>query len=111
MGRSVPHSSYLLSLAIGPWKKISDSYKGKPVDYYVPRGVNDAEMERLFHLTPDMIGFFSRATGVEYPFENTLQVTVRDFIFGGQENVSATTLTMRRSMMPKPRSTIRLRLW
>ena len=90
---SVPHSSYLLSLAIGPWKKISDSYKGKPVDYYVPRGVNDAEVERLFHLTPDMIGFFSRATGVEYPFEKYAQVTVRDFIFGGQENVSATTLT------------------
>ncbi|HEX4269016.1 MAG TPA: M1 family aminopeptidase [Steroidobacteraceae bacterium] len=90
---SVPHSSYLLSLAIGPWKKTSDSYEGKPVDYYVPRGVNDAEVKRLFHLTPDMIGFFSRATGVEYPFEKYAQVTVRDFIFGGQENVSATTLT------------------
>ncbi|MFZ0499043.1 MAG: M1 family metallopeptidase [Steroidobacteraceae bacterium] len=90
---SVPHSSYLLSLAIGPWAKTSDSYKGKPVDYYVPRGVAAAEVKRLFHLTPDMIGFFSRATGVEYPFEKYDQVAVRDFIFGGQENVSATTLT------------------
>jgi hypothetical protein len=60
---SIPHSSYLLSLAIGPWKKTSDNYKGKPVDYYAPRGVNDSEVKRLFHLTPDMIGFFSRATG------------------------------------------------
>jgi aminopeptidase N len=50
-------------------------------------------VERLFRLTPDMIGFFSRATGVEYPFEKYAQFTVRDFIFGGQENVSATTLT------------------
>ncbi|MGB6488249.1 MAG: M1 family metallopeptidase [Steroidobacteraceae bacterium] len=90
---SIPHSSYLLSLAIGPWEKTSDSYKGKPVDYYVPRGVDSAKVERLFHLTPDMIGFFSRATGVEYPFEKYDQVAVRDFIFGGQENVSATTLT------------------
>jgi aminopeptidase N len=90
---SIPHSSYLLSLAIGPWTKTSDSYHGKPVDYYVPRGVDGAEVERLFHLTPDMIGFFSRATGVEYPFEKYDQVAVRDFIFGGQENVSATTLT------------------
>ena len=40
-----------------------------------------------------MIGFFSRATGVEYPFEKYDQIAVRDFIFGGQENVSATSLT------------------
>ncbi len=88
----VPHSAYLLSLAIGPWKKLSDSYKGKPVDYYVDKGVDDATALRTFHLTPDMIGFFSRAAGVEYPFEKYDQVAVHDFIFGGQENVSATTL-------------------
>ncbi|MHB8814634.1 MAG: M1 family aminopeptidase [Steroidobacteraceae bacterium] len=90
---SVPHSSYLTSLAIGPWKKTAASYKGKPVDYYVPGDVDDATVERLFHLTPDMIGFFSRTTGIEYPYEKYDQVAVRDFIFGGQENVSATTLT------------------
>lgn len=90
---SIPHSSYLLSLAIGPWKKTADSYRGKPVDYYVLRDVADDKVQRLFHLTPDMIGFFSRATGVEYPFEKYDQVAVHDFIFGGQENVSATTLT------------------
>lgn len=90
---SVPHSTYLLSLAIGPWQKTADAYKGKPVDYYVPRGVDEAAVERLFHLTPDMIGFYSRATGVEYPYEKYDQVAVRNFMFGGQENVSATTLT------------------
>jgi aminopeptidase N len=90
---SVPHSTYLTTLAIGPWQKTADSYKGKPVDYYVPRGVDAATVQRLFHLTPDMIGFFSRATGVEYPFEKYDQIAVRDFIFGGQENVSATSLT------------------
>lgn len=90
---SVPHSSYLLSLAIGPWRKTAASYDGKPVDYYVPRGTGEARVARLFHLTPDMMGFFARATGVEYPFEKYDQVAVHDFIFGGQENVSATTLT------------------
>ena len=90
---SVPHSTYLTTLAIGPWQKTVDHYKSKPVDYYVPQGVDAATVQRLFHLTPDMIGFFSRATGVEYPFEKYDQIAVRDFIFGGQENVSATTLT------------------
>jgi aminopeptidase N len=90
---SIPHSSYLVSLAIGPWRKFSDQYEGKPVDYYVPKDVNEATARRSFRLTPDMIGFFSRATGVDYPYEQYAQTTVRNFLFGGQENVSATTLT------------------
>ncbi len=88
---SVPHSSYLISLAIGPWHKFSDSYEGKPVDYYVLSTVDEATARRSFHLTPDMIGFFSRATGVDYPYEKYAQTTVKNFLFGGQENVSATT--------------------
>jgi aminopeptidase N len=90
---SVPHSSYLVSIAIGPWRKVSDKYENKPVDYYVPTTVDEATARRSFHLTPDMIGFFSRATGVDYPYEQYAQTTVQNYMFGGQENVSATTLT------------------
>lgn len=88
---SVPHSSYLTSLAIGPWQKVHDTYKGKPVDYYVPQGTDEATARRAFGLTPDMLGFFSRLT-LEYPFEKYDQVAVPNFPFGGEENVSATTL-------------------
>jgi aminopeptidase N len=90
---SIPHSSYLISVAVGPWRKVSDKYEDKPVDYYVPNYVDDATARRSFHLTPDMIAFFSRATGVNYPYEQYAQTAVHNFIFGGQENVSATTLT------------------
>jgi aminopeptidase N len=90
---SVPHSSYLISIATGPWHKFTDNYEGKPVDYYVPLTVDEATARRSFHLTPDMIGFFSRATGIDYPYEQYAQTTVHNYIFGGQENVSATTLT------------------
>jgi aminopeptidase N len=90
---SIPHSSYLISLAVGPWRKFSDKYKDKPIDYYVPDTVDEATARRSFRLTPDMIDFFSRATGVDYPYEQYAQTTVQNFIFGGQENVSATTLT------------------
>jgi aminopeptidase N len=92
---SVPHSSYLISLAVGPWQKFTDKYEDKPVDYYVPDSVDEATARRSFHLTPDMIGFFSRATGVDYPYEQYAQTTAQNFLFGGQENVSATTLTDR----------------
>ena len=90
---SIPHSSYLISIAVGPWRKVPDSYQDKPVDYYVPNYVDEATARRSLHLTPDMIGFFSRATGVNYPYEQYAQTAVHNFIFGGQENVSATTLT------------------
>lgn len=89
----LPHSSYLISIAVGPWRKVTDHYESKPVDYYVPRSVSEATARRSFHLTPDMIGFFSRATGLDYPYEKYAQTTVHNFIFGGQENVSATTLS------------------
>ncbi len=90
---SVPHSSYLISIAVGPWRKFSDKYKDKPLDYYVPDTVDEATARRTFRLTFDMIDFFSRASGVDYPYEQYAQTTVQNFIFGGQENVSATTLT------------------
>lgn len=90
---SVPHSSYLTSIVVGPWRKFSDRYHGKPVDYYVPDSVDEATARRSFHLTPDMLAFFSLATGVDYPYEKYAQTTVHNFIFGGQENVSSTTLT------------------
>lgn len=90
---SVPHSSYLISIAVGPWREVKDSYEGRPVDDYVAETVSEATAQRSFHLTPDMIGFFSRMTGVNYPYEQYAQTTVHNYIFGGQENVSATTLT------------------
>ena len=47
---------------------------------------------RYFGLTPDMMRTFVEITGVEYPFEKYAQVAVHDFIYGGMENISATTL-------------------
>lgn len=89
---SVPHSTYLTSIAVGPWRKVSDHFGPTPVDYYVPDSVDEATARRSFHLTPDMLGFFSQFTGVRYPYEQYAQVTVANFIYGGMENVSATTL-------------------
>jgi aminopeptidase N len=90
---SIPHSSYLTSLAVGPWREIRDHQGRLPVDYYVPQGVSRTTARRSFDLTPNMIAFFSRAFGVTYPYEKYAQVVVQNFFFGGMENVSATTLT------------------
>ena len=85
-----PSATYLVSLIVAPLVKIHDAWGTTPVDYYVYRE-DSARARPLFHLTPDMIGVFSRLTGVRYPWAKYAQTTVADF-FGGMENVSATTL-------------------
>src|SRR5213076_797811 len=63
-----------------------------PLTYLVPKG-READGKRTFGRTPDMIAYFSELTGVTYPYEKYAQVVVSDFIFGGMENTTATTLT------------------
>ncbi|HET6578135.1 MAG TPA: M1 family aminopeptidase [Gemmatimonadales bacterium] len=85
-----PASTYLISLAVAPFVKIADRWRGVPVDYYVYP--EDGALARpLFGVTPDMMETYSRLTGVPYPWAKYAQATVADFV-GGMENVSATTL-------------------
>ena len=88
--QETPASTYLVSLVVAPLAVIHDSWQGVPVDYYTYH--EDSTLAwRLFHVTPDMIGVYSRLTGIRYPWAKYAQTTVADF-FGGMENVSATTL-------------------
>ena len=88
----VPHSCYLITLAIGDFATIETRWRDVPVVYYVERG-READAERTLARTPEMLELFSRRFGVPYPYPRYAQVFVADFIFGGMENTSATTLT------------------
>jgi aminopeptidase N len=88
----VPHSCYLITLAIGDFATIETRWRDTPVVYYVERG-REAAAERTLARTPQMLELFSRLFGVAYPYPRYAQVFVADFIFGGMENTSATTLT------------------
>jgi aminopeptidase N len=87
-----PHVAYLVTLAAGEFDADEVDVDGIPVQYYVPRG-RFQDIPRAFARTPAMIRHFSEVTGVKYPYEKYAQVCVADFIFGGMENTSATTLT------------------
>jgi aminopeptidase N len=88
----VPHSSYLTSFVVGQFGVTEDEASGVPLQYYFPESKR-ADAPRLYGLTPDMLAVFESLTQTKYPFEKYSQVTVQDFIIGGMENVSATTLT------------------
>ena len=88
----VPHSCYLVTLAVGDFAAIETRWRDVPVVYYVERG-KEAACERTLARTPQMLELFSRLFGVAYPYPRYAQVFVADFIFGGMENTTATTLT------------------
>ena len=90
--QSQPHVTYLTSVVAGEFSEIREDWNGIPVLYYVPPGREDDGRE-LFKNTPAMMDLFSEVTGMPYPYAKYSQVIVQDFIFGGMENVTATTLT------------------
>ena len=88
-----PHPAYLKSLVIGRYEEIKESYDGVDLLYYVPEDKVD-KAPLSFSNTINMMRFFEEYIGVKYPFDKYAQTTVDDFVYGGMENVSATTLTM-----------------
>ena len=86
------HVIYLVTLVVGKFAVERETWRGKPVTYYVPPDRRD-DIERSFGDTTRMLDLFSDRIGVEYPWEKYAQVVVEQFTWGGMENTSATTLT------------------
>jgi aminopeptidase N len=86
--------AYLVTLVAGPFVEIADRAPRTGIDvfYFVPPGRED-DARRSFRRTPEMIDFFSERIGVPYAYPRYSQITVPEFIFGGMENTTATTLT------------------
>ncbi len=85
----LPHSPYLFMMAVGDFKIYHDHWRNKPVDYYMePKYAPNAK--EVFGLTPEMIEFYSKITGVDYPWNKYSQIVVRDYVSGAMENTTAT---------------------
>ncbi|MES2772967.1 MAG: M1 family metallopeptidase [Bacteroidota bacterium] len=84
-----PHSPYLFFMGVGDYAIIRDKYKNIPVEYYVePKYAGVAR--KIFGLTPEMMSFFSKLLGVEYPWAKYAQIVGRDYVSGAMENTTAT---------------------
>jgi aminopeptidase N len=87
---SLPSSTYLITVVAGEFEEVRDSWRGKPVTYYAPKGRGD-RLKINYSRTPQMLELFSKKLGVDYPWEKYAQSMVDDFVAGGMENSSATT--------------------
>lgn len=87
-----PHANYLITLVAGYFKKLEAKHKDIPLAFYtLPSEFHAAATS--FRDTADMMAFFEQEIGVPYPWPKYDQVCVNDFVAGGMENTSATTLT------------------
>ncbi|MEJ7684261.1 MAG: M1 family aminopeptidase [Segetibacter sp.] len=86
---NLPHAPYLFFMGVGDYAIIKDKYKGKEVSYYVEKEYAPVA-RKIFGLTPEMIAFYSRITGVDFPWPKYAQITGRDYVSGAMENTSAT---------------------
>lgn len=85
----LPHAPYLMMMAVGDFKVYHDHWKTIPVDYYLePKFAPYAK--QIFGKTPEMIDFYSKTLGVDYPWNKYAQIVVRDYVSGAMENTTAT---------------------
>lgn len=85
-----PMASYLVALAIGKYeKKVEYSKSGIPLEmYYYPE--DSLKFEPTYRHTKQMFDFLESEIGVAYPWQNYKQIPVKDFLYAGMENTSAT---------------------
>ncbi len=92
--QDVPAPTYLISLVVGKYEAYESEWDGIQVLSYVRPSLR-AQAPLAFGRTAEMIRLFSERTGVRYPYPVYRQTEVADFLFGGMENITATTLTAR----------------
>ncbi|WP_448633606.1 M1 family metallopeptidase [Pedobacter panaciterrae] len=85
----LPHSPYLFMMAVGDFKIYRDKWNNKEVNYYLEPAYAPYA-KQIFGLTPEMIDFYSKTLGVDYPWNKYSQIVVRDYVSGAMENTTAT---------------------
>jgi len=90
-----PQVSYLIMVAAARYDVHEEDAGAVKLMYLVPPGTDEATVERGFGLTADMVDFFSKTIGIDYPYGKYAQVVVQNFIYGGMENTTATVMNAR----------------
>ena len=85
--QDLPHPTYAVMMAAGPFIVLEDSLGSLPINYWVWRQDVKNAM-RSFHRTAEMIKFFSKEYGYDFPWAKYDQITLPGG--GGSEYTSAT---------------------
>lgn len=84
--QATPVDPHMLGFAVGEFTTLRDEWRGRPVLVYShPRYAEAARY--TFRRVPEMLEFYSRFTGVEYPWPQFSHVVVQDHFHGGMEHI------------------------
>ncbi|MGI9650614.1 M1 family metallopeptidase [Chryseobacterium sp. RLHN22] len=83
------HSTYLFFMGVGDYAVVKDKWKNVPVDYYIEKEY-EPYAKQIYGNTPEMIDFFSKKLGYDYPWPKYAQISGRDYVSGAMENTTAT---------------------
>ena len=86
-----PHAPYLMMLAAGDYLLTRDTVNGIPLEYWSYPDMPD-RVEPTFGRTPEIVAFLEEWIGIPYPWNKYSQVMIDEFMYGGMENTTATTL-------------------
>lgn len=87
-----PHALYLLTLVVDDVVEVRDQAGDVSLHHWAPRG-READVRALFERVPQMVAYFAEATGRPYPFGRYGHVFLQEFMWGGMENSTLTSLT------------------
>jgi aminopeptidase N len=85
-----PMSSYLVAFAVGDFsKKAIASSSNVPMELYYPTS-DSLLIEPTYRYSKRIFDFLEHEIDVDYPWQNYKQVPLKDFLYAGMENTSAT---------------------
>lgn len=87
-----PHANYLLCIVVGRLAKIEKQVGDLPLAFFTQPSLAE-HAANSFADTAAIIEFYEQETGVRFPWDKYYQTTIGDFMWGGMENTSLTTLT------------------
>src|SRR5699024_7328723 len=85
-----PMSSYLVAVAVGQYKyRMTTSTSGVPIKlYYEPQYAQNAPW--TYRYAKRIFDFLESEIGIPYPWANYKLIPVRNFLYAGMENTTAT---------------------
>jgi aminopeptidase N len=85
-----PMSSYLVAVAVGNYKEKEVLSANKtPLKLYY-ESADEENVEPTYRHSKKIFDFLEKEIGVSFPWQNYKQIPVRDFLYAGMENTTAT---------------------
>jgi aminopeptidase N len=82
------NAPYLVMMAVGEFAIVTEKWRGKDIQYYVEPQY-EKYAKAMYKNVPEILDFFSKITGVEYPWQKLANIAVRDYVSGAMENTTA----------------------